>query len=83
MAEIVVGGADALRQNPLCALYINVTSPLVHNEEALQKLLFMAEKGLPITYTPIVLRGANGPVTPAGALAYANAGELAGLVLAQ
>lgn len=83
MAEIVAGGADALRRNPLCALYINVTAPLVHNEEALQKLIFMAEKGLPTTYTPVVLRGANGPITPAGAVAYANAGELAGLVIAQ
>ena len=83
MAEIVAGGADALRCNPLCALYINVTAPLVHNEEALQKLLFIAGKGLPTTYTPVVLRGANGPITPAGAVAYANAGELAGLVIAQ
>jgi trimethylamine--corrinoid protein Co-methyltransferase len=83
MAEVVAGGADNLRRNPLCALYINVTAPLVHNEEALSKLLFMAQKGLPTTYTPVVLRGANGPITPAGAVAYANAGELAGLVLAQ
>lgn len=83
MAELVAGGAEALRRNPLCALYINVTAPLVHNEEALQKLLFMAEKSLPTTYTPVVLRGANGPITPAGAVAYANAGELAGLVIAQ
>lgn len=83
MAEIVAGGPDALRRNPICALYINVTAPLVHNEEALQKLLFMAENGLPTTYTPVVLRGATGPITPAGAVAYANAGELAGLVLAQ
>ncbi|MBC8496035.1 MAG: trimethylamine methyltransferase family protein [Chloroflexi bacterium] len=83
MAEIVAGGAEALRRNPLCALYINVTAPLVHNEESLGKLLFMAEKGLPTTYTPVVLRGASGPITPAGAVAYANAGELAGLVIAQ
>lgn len=83
MAEIVAGGPDALRCNPFCALYINVTAPLVHNEEALQKLLFMAEKCLPTTYTPVVLRGVSGPITPAGAVAYANAGELAGLVLAQ
>lgn len=83
MAEIVAGGAAALQRNPLCALYINVTAPLVHNEEALQKLLFMARKGLPATYTPVVLRGANGPITAAGAVAYANAGELAGLVVAQ
>ena len=83
MAEAVAGGAEAMRQNPIAALYINVTSPLRHNEEALQKLLFMAEKGLPTTYTPMVLRGASGPITVAGAIALANAGELAGVVLSQ
>jgi trimethylamine--corrinoid protein Co-methyltransferase len=83
MAEAVAGGEEGLRRNPICALYINVTSPLRHNTEALQKLLFMAGKGLPTTYTPVVLRGISGPVTPAGALALANAGELAGLVIAQ
>jgi trimethylamine--corrinoid protein Co-methyltransferase len=83
MAEIVTGGADALRRNPLCACYINVTSPIQHNAESLQKLLFMAEKGLPTTYNPVVLRGTNGPVTQAGAVAFGNAGELAGLVIAQ
>jgi trimethylamine--corrinoid protein Co-methyltransferase len=83
MAEAVAGGEEALRRNPICALYINVTSPLRHNQEALQKLLFMAGKGLPTTYTPVVLRGVSGPVTAAGAIALANAGELAGLVIAQ
>jgi trimethylamine--corrinoid protein Co-methyltransferase len=83
MAEVVSGGADELRRNPFVFLYINVTAPLVHNQEALDKLVFMAEKGLPTTYTPVVLRGASGPITPAGAVAYANAGELAGLVIAQ
>ena len=83
MAEAVAGGEEELRRNPICALYINVTSPLRHNQEALQKLLFMAEKGLPTTYTPVVLRGVSGPVTAAGAIALANAGELAGLVIAQ
>lgn len=83
MAEVVVGGADALQRKPLCACYINVSSPLRHNQEALQKLLYLAEKGLPATYTPVVLRGATGPVSAAGAIALANAGELAGLVIAQ
>ena len=83
MAEAVAGGANELRRKPIAALYINVTAPLRHNEEALQKLLFMAERGLPTTYTPVVLRGASGPITVAGAIALANAGELAGLVIAQ
>jgi trimethylamine--corrinoid protein Co-methyltransferase len=83
MAEVVAGGAEELRRNPMCACYINVTDPLRHNAVALEKLLFLAERGLPTTYTPMVLRGLNGPVTPAGAIALANAGELVGLVLAQ
>ena len=83
MAEIVAGGADALRRKPITACYINVTGPLRHNQESLQKLLYLSEKGLPYTYVPVVLRGLNGPVTPAGALALANAGELVGVVLSQ
>jgi trimethylamine--corrinoid protein Co-methyltransferase len=83
MAEAVAGGAEALRRNPLCACYINVLSPLRHNEDSLRKLLLLAEKGIPTTYNPVVLRGSNGPITRAGALALANAGELLGLVLAQ
>jgi trimethylamine--corrinoid protein Co-methyltransferase len=83
MAEAVTGGEGALRRNPICACYINVTSPMRHNEEALRKLLYLAGKGLPTTYTPMVLRGATGPVTAAGAIALANAGELAGLLIAQ
>jgi trimethylamine---corrinoid protein Co-methyltransferase len=82
-AEVIAGGAEALRRQPRCVCYINVTSPLRHNAESLQKLLFLAEKGLPTTYTPVVLRGVNGPVTRAGAIALANAGELVGLILAE
>jgi len=82
-AEAVAGGAGALARRPFCGCYINVTAPLRHNAESLQKLLFLAGKGLPTTYTPMVLRGASGPVTGAGATALANAGELVGLVLAQ
>lgn len=83
MAEIVAGGAEALRRNPITSCYINVTAPLRHNEESLQKLLYLSEKGVPFSYIPVVLRGLNGPVTLAGALALANAGELVGVVLSQ
>jgi len=82
-AEIVAGGAENHEKNPYGCCYINVTAPLRHNVDSLKKLLFLAEKGLPTTYTPMVLRGASGPVTSAGAVALANAGELVGLVLAQ
>jgi trimethylamine--corrinoid protein Co-methyltransferase len=83
MAEAVVGGPEALRQNPLAACYINVTTGLRHNEEALQKLLYLAGKGLPFAYVPSTQGGVTAPVTLAGAMAVAQAGALAGLVLSQ
>ena len=83
MAEAVVGGATALRARPLAACYINVTTGLRHNEEALQKLLFLSERGLPAAYIPVALGGATGPITLAGNMAIWNAGCLVGLVLSQ
>jgi trimethylamine--corrinoid protein Co-methyltransferase len=82
-AEAVAGGTEELAARPFCGCYINVTAPLRHNADSLQKLLFLAGKGIPTTYTPMVLRGVSGPVTSAGAIALANAGELVGVVLAQ
>jgi trimethylamine--corrinoid protein Co-methyltransferase len=83
MAEVVAGGAESLMLRPFAACYINVTSGLVHNAEALQKLLFLAGKGLPALYIPVVDCGITGPVTPAGGMALVNAGALVGLVLSQ
>jgi trimethylamine--corrinoid protein Co-methyltransferase len=82
-AEVVAGGAKQHEQKPYSSCYINVTAPLRHNVDSLQKVLYLAEKGVPTTYTPMVLRGVSGPSTSAGAVALANAGELVGLVLAQ
>jgi len=82
-AEVVAGGAEEHQSKPYSCCYINVTAPLRHNVDSLQKVLYLAAKGLPTTYTPMVLRGVSGPVTSAGAVALANAGELVGLVLAQ
>ncbi|MGE5413922.1 MAG: trimethylamine methyltransferase family protein, partial [Syntrophomonadaceae bacterium] len=83
MAEAVVGGAAALRERPFVACYVNVTSGLVHNADALQKLLFLSEKGLPALYVPVVSGGTSGPMTMAGGLALTTAGALAGLVISQ
>ena len=83
MAEAVAGGAEALRERPFAACYINVTSGLVHNADALEKLLFLAGKGLPALYVPVVSGGTSGPMTMAGGLALSNAGALAGLVISQ
>jgi trimethylamine--corrinoid protein Co-methyltransferase len=83
MAEAVAGGADALRLNPFVACYINVTTGLRHNEEALQKLLYLAGKGLPAIYVPSGLGGATAPITVAGCQVIWTVGALVGLVLSQ
>jgi trimethylamine--corrinoid protein Co-methyltransferase len=83
MAEAIVGGADALRRAPMMTCYINVVSGVNHNEEAIQKLLYMSGKGLPSLYIPASTGGVTSPITPAGAVALDNAGVLLGLVLSQ
>ncbi len=83
MAEAVMGGEEALRRAPTIACYINAVSGLRHNREALEKLLFLASKGLPSLYVPSSTAAITSPVTPAGSVALDYAGVLAGLVLSQ
>jgi trimethylamine--corrinoid protein Co-methyltransferase len=83
MLELVAGGAEQLQAKPGAILYINPTSGFRHNEEALHKLMFMAEKRHPCVYWPEVGRGLTCPITFAGAMACSNAGHLAGLLIAQ
>jgi trimethylamine--corrinoid protein Co-methyltransferase len=83
MCEIVAGGAEAFRRHPFATCYINVTSGLVANAEALQKCMYLADKGLPLLYIPLNAGGVNSPVTTAGCMASMNAGILLGIVLAQ
>jgi len=83
MAEVAVGGADSLRVTPTAILYLNPTTAFRHNEEALRKLMYAAEKRLPCVYLPDVQRGLSCPITFAGAMACSNAGQLVGLLIAQ
>ncbi len=83
MAEAVMGGAEALQKNPLVACYINVPTGLLHNEDSLRKLLFLAEKNIPSLYIPSSTEGVSSPITTAGAVALDYAGVLVGLVISQ
>jgi len=82
MAEYVAGGEEQLKNNPFLALYTEPISPLILAEESTQKLMFMAEKSLPVVFTPAVIMGASGPLSIAGSLIQGNAEMLAGYVLA-
>jgi trimethylamine--corrinoid protein Co-methyltransferase len=83
MCEVVAGGAEAFQQRPFATCYINVTSGMTANAEALQKCMYLAEKGLPQLYIPLNAGGVNSPVTTAGCMASMNAGSLLGIVLAE
>jgi trimethylamine--corrinoid protein Co-methyltransferase len=83
MAEAVAGDEKSLRDKPNIACYINVISGLHHNEDALQKLLFLSSKGLPSLYIPSSTGGVTSPITPAGSLILDYTGVLVGLVLSQ
>lgn len=83
MCEAVAGSAEAFRRKPFATCYINVTSGLIANPEALQKCIYLAEKGLPQLWIPLNAGGVNSPVTTAGCMASMNAGILLGVVLSQ
>ena len=83
IACAVAGGEDELREKPFLLHYSEPISPLLYNDESVDKLLFCAEKGIPVTYPPSPNTGGGGPITLAGALALGNAECLAGLVLSQ
>jgi trimethylamine--corrinoid protein Co-methyltransferase len=83
IACAVVGGETELREKPFLLHYAEPISPLLYNDESVDKLLFCAERGIPVCYPPSPNTGGGGPITLAGALALGNAECLAGLVLTQ
>ncbi len=83
MAALPAGGIEALRLNPTILLYSEPTTPLIHTQTATEKLLFMAEKQLPVVHSPAPMMGGTAPVTLAGGLALGNAEVLSGLVIHQ
>lgn len=83
MACLIAGGDEAFRQRPNYIVYGQFISPLQHDHQALERLVFCAEHEIPLIYIPTIMPGASGPVTLAGSLAIAVAEFLAGLVMHQ
>jgi trimethylamine--corrinoid protein Co-methyltransferase len=82
-AAAVAGGEDHLRLNPTLILYSEPTTPLQHSRTALEKLLVMAETGVPVVHSPAPMMGGTAPITLAGGLALSVAEVLSGLVIHQ
>jgi len=83
MAAAVAGGYEALREQQHILLYSEPSSPLQQSETAVDKLILMAESGLPIVHSPAPLMGGTGPVTIASGLALSLAEIFSSLVVHQ
>jgi trimethylamine--corrinoid protein Co-methyltransferase len=83
MAAIVAGGLESLREQQHILAYIEPSSPLKQTRTALDKLLLMAELGLPVVHSTSPMMGATAPITMAGGLVLSFAEVLSGLVLHQ
>ena len=83
MACEIAGGDRAFRKRPNYVLYGQFVSPLQHDHQALERLIFCAEKEIPLIYVPTIMPSASGPITLAGSVAIGAAESLAGLVMHQ
>jgi trimethylamine--corrinoid protein Co-methyltransferase len=83
MATVVAGDEESLRQRPFLLHYSEPITPLIHSQVGTEKLLFCAEKGIPVVYVSGCTSGGTMPVTLAGAITVANAECLSGLVMSQ
>jgi trimethylamine--corrinoid protein Co-methyltransferase len=83
MMLAVKGSEKKAETEPFVIFYAEPVTPLKHPKESLQKLLFCAEKAIPVLYTPAPTRGSTAPVTSAGAFAVGVAEVLTGIVLTQ
>ncbi len=83
MACLVVGGEEELQRKPFILNYSEAISPLRFPENVMEKLIFCAQKKIPLCLPSGSNAGGGAPVTLAGAMALGIAENLAGLVVHQ
>jgi len=83
MAVLIAGSEQTLRRYPFIIHYAEPIAPFVHPRESVEKLLFCAEKRIPVEYHCISMGGSTGPATLAGSIVQANARMLSGVVIHQ
>jgi len=83
MAEIIAGGADALRERPFISFITCVTSPLKFDSTYTELMLEVIEAGLPLAVPAAPVAGSTSPGTLAGTLTQLNAEILAGVTMTQ
>lgn len=83
MAAEVAGGLQNLQASPTFAIYTEPVTPLVHEFDALDIAMLMAENNLPAIYTPAPQAGVTAPATLAGTIVISLCESLSGLVIHQ
>lgn len=83
VARILRNGEESLRSKPYFIHYAEPISPLKQAFPGIDKLLFCAEKGIPVVYSPAPIAGSTAPITVAGHVAQGLAECLCGIVIHQ
>ena len=83
MAEALAGGSDELRRRPLFTAIICSVSPLQQERFGMDLALTLAAAGIPVSFYPMPILGATGPVTLAGSAVVDNAEMLSATTLVQ
>lgn len=83
ICKIIRGSEAAFRQKPYTIQYAEPISPLKHPHSSIDKLIFCAEKGMPVIYSPAPIAGSTAPMTIAGHVVQGLAESLFGLVVHQ
>jgi len=83
MAEAMAGGSQELRRRPMFTAIICTVSPLHQERFGMDLALTLSEAGIPVSFYPMPILGATGPITIAGSAVVNNAEMVSGTVLVQ
>jgi trimethylamine--corrinoid protein Co-methyltransferase len=83
IAAVMAGGKDRLQHRPNYIFYNEPISPLSCDFNALDKLMYCAEQGIPQIFAPANTAGATVPATHAAHLVVTLAESITGAVLSQ
>jgi trimethylamine--corrinoid protein Co-methyltransferase len=84
MVEIIAGGADKLKENPLISfITCLVKSPLQFVDDTTETFIEVCRRGLPAVVSSSPQAGTSAPIKEAGIMAQINAEILAGITLGQ
>ena len=83
ISTIFRGGETAFREKPYTIHYAEPISPLKHPFSSVDRLLFCAEMGMPVIYSPAPIAGTTAPMTIAGHVVQGLSECLFGLVIHQ